>query len=218
MTRNVFRAMMAALVLLPVTLSAQGGVGRRAQQGPPPDGRGGPPDAQRIAQMLRNQLQLSDEQAGRLQESNRKFAPRRSALIAEERQVRGAMRDLLCSGDTTRSAEVARSLDQLADLQKRRMAMFDEEQRELAAFLTPYQRARFLGFQDVLQNQLRGGGGRGARGGGGPPDRARDAPAGPPPAERQQRNRPDGPPPGGRARGGPPPVPAGCGEVLPPPG
>ncbi|HKS05276.1 MAG TPA: hypothetical protein VJR92_03095 [Gemmatimonadaceae bacterium] len=211
--------MIAAVLLLPVTLGAQGGGGRRAQQ-QPPDGRGGPPDAARITQMLRNQLQLSDAQVSRLQESNRKFAPRRNDLMGEERQVRIGMRELLCSGDTTRAAEVARALDQLADLQKRRMAIFDEEQRDLATFLNPYQRARFLGFQDVVQNQLRGGGGgRGARGGGPPPDRLRDPAAGPPPGERQERIRPDGPPPGGRARGGgPPPIPAGCGEVIPPPG
>ena len=209
MTRLMQRALSVAMVaLIPMALGAQDSA-RRAQRIPSPQGRGGLPDAQRITQLLRTQLQLSDAQFGRLQESNRKFAPRRNALMAEERQVRVSMRDLLCSGDTTRSAEVSRALDQLTDLQRRRMAIFDEEQRELATFLNPYQRARFLGFQDVVQNQLRGGG-RGARGGGPPPGAPREG--------RGDRLRQEGPPPGGRARGGPPPIPAGCGEVIPPPG
>jgi hypothetical protein len=208
-----------ALILVPVLADAQGGAEQRRQQRPPPGAQQG----DRIRQLMRTQLQLSDAQTARLQESNRRFAERRRSLMDEERQVRLGMRELLCSTDTTRGAEVARALDQLTDLQKRRMAIFDEEQRDLATFLNPYQRARFLGFQDVVQNQVRGRAGRMGQGEG-----ARE---GPPPGGRGGRARlQQGPPPGGappggappmgpRGRGGPPPIPAGCGDVnVPPPG
>lgn len=213
----------AAAFLTLVTADAQaqnvrrgGGLPARGEQDA--QGRGVPP-AQRIRQILRNQLQLDEQQITRLQQTTTRFAERRRGLMAEERQTRVGMRDLLCSTDTTRGAEVARSLDQLSDIQKRRMQLFDEEQKELATFLNPYQRAKYIGAQERILGVLQGsdGGGRGGgRGRMGPP------PGGPPPGgaiqggERGARRQGQGPPPAEGMRGDGLPVPPGCGD--PPPG
>jgi hypothetical protein len=108
------------------------------------------------------------------------------------------MRNLLCSGDTTRGAELSRALDQMTDVQKRRLQLMEEQQKELSSFLTPYQRARFMGGREMIAGAM-GGGGRGGRGGrmGPPPDGQGRGQGGPPP---------DGPPMQGGRQGGPPDI------------
>jgi hypothetical protein len=161
---------------------------------------------QQLGRLLQRQLQLSDAQVPRLQELTRRYNERRRVLLDEERSVRMQMREVLCGTDSTRGGDISRWIDQMFDLERRRIDLRMEEQRELAAFLTPYQRARYLGTAELLAQQLGpGGGGRGQgalRGAGRP-----GVQGGPPPG------RPDmGPPPDGRA--GPPPLDA-CGNPLP---
>jgi len=195
---NSVRALLMALALAPSVLPAQ--VAGSAQvRSPQVGGRGREMAERQIGQLLREQLQLTDAQVARLQEVNRKFNPRRTALVQEERQVRLSMRDALCSEDRSNPAEVGRWIDQMLELEKRRIELRIEEQRELSGFLTPYQRARFLGTLEVVQRRFEGQGGPGGRGG--------------PPGERRGGGR-GGPPPQGR---GGPPVDA-CGNPMPPPG
>jgi Spy/CpxP family protein refolding chaperone len=166
----------ALLGVVPATLAAQRGGGRRNQIQQPPQGR--VPADQRIGQLMKNQLQLSDAQTERLQDLMGRFQERRQGLLRDEQQARMTIREALCGGDSTRGAEVAKSLDQVIDIEKRRVQMHEDEQRELAGFLTPYQRARFMGFEEQLGALLlgRGAGGRAGRQGQ-PPD---GPPNGPP--------------------------------------
>lgn len=198
MSRLMRLAAMLCVVVSPALLDAQRGGGR---------GRGQVPPDVLLGQLVRQQLQLTDTQASRLQETNNRFLSRRQALGAEEREVRVSMRDLLCSADTTRGPEMARLIDRWHELAARRLALQQEEQREMSAFLSPYQRARWLALEERVRartDQLLGG--RGGRGGpGGPGDRAGGG-GGPP----------DGPPPGGRGGrrgGGPPPMQDLCGPA-----
>jgi len=193
----------AATLLAPVLAAAQRGAGRANRLNGPP---GGMPPEQQIARMLNQRLELSDAQLPKMQETLRHFQARRSALGAEEVQMRRSMRDMICSGDTTRGAEMTKLLDQWYDVGRRRLQMQEEEQRELSAFLTPYQRAKYIGFEEqfsrVIEDRLAGRGGRGgAPGDGQDPRAARQGRAG-----RQQ----GGPPPDGvmmprGGRQGPPP-------------
>lgn len=193
--RKLLAMAIVSLTLVSANGSAQGGRGGRRQNPPGGDGgaRGGALPAQRIGEALAEVMQLNDQQRPRFAEVNRRFVDRERALMDEERIARTSMRNLLCSGDTTRGPELSKSLDQVLDIQKRRQQMMEDEQRELGAFLTPYQRARYLGSRELLMDRLgRGGGGRGGQGRMGPPPQGG---GGPPP---------DGPPPEGRGPGGPP--------------
>lgn len=200
MMTNSLRAMVLGMaVLMPVALEAQGGRPPGRGPGGPP---GGPPAGQatvmdrrvqeRMGEILRQQLGLTDAQAQRMQEMNRRLMDRRIALGDEERQVRMAIRREIMSGDTTRGAEVARLLERVQDVQRRRMELLQAEQQELSAFLTPYQRARYLAFEEFLHRRVeemrREQDGRGMRGG--PPGPPRGRGAGPPP--QQQRVPPPG--------------------------
>jgi Spy/CpxP family protein refolding chaperone len=197
----------AAIALAPATSDAQrGGRGNPLRGGGP--GQGMSPE-QRLLQILRDRLELTDAQVERFRETNLRFRERRLRLGMEERQTRGAMRDLICSGDTTRGADMARLLDQWQDVGRRRLDLESEEQKDLATFLSPYQRAKYIGFEEQLARLLDGRGG--GRGGPPPPDGFRDGRGG-----RGGRGG-DGPPAGGGpgGRGGPPPLisPDGCGSA-----
>jgi Spy/CpxP family protein refolding chaperone len=106
---------------------------------------------ERTAALVRRRLKLSDEQMSRLQAANQQLDRERVALVAEEGAARKALRAELLARDAANEQKVASLLDQLIRLQRQRVDMMANEQRELAKFLTPTQRAKYLG----LQNQLR---------------------------------------------------------------
>jgi Spy/CpxP family protein refolding chaperone len=103
---------------------------------------------ERLALAIQRGLQLDDAQAARLREVSARNAARRQVLHAEERASRRTLREELQRGESADQARVAASLDALFAAQRRRVALVEEEQRELATFLTPVQRARFLALQE----------------------------------------------------------------------
>jgi Spy/CpxP family protein refolding chaperone len=121
--------------------------------------------------LLRERVGLSDEQLRRLGPVNQRYDARRQALFREEREARQALRREL-SGEAADQNRVSGQIDQLFALQRRRLDLAAEEQRELAAFMTPSQRARYLALQEHLRRRTedvrrrrgtgppRGGGGR----------------------------------------------------------
>jgi Spy/CpxP family protein refolding chaperone len=122
------------------------------------DSMGGPQRAEleqrfreRMAAVVRRQLNLNTDQMTRLQSVDRTFDSQRMALAGREREVRRALREELMSRSTPDQTKVSGLLDQMLRVQRQRLDLVESEQHELAKFLTPVQRARYLG----LQNQLR---------------------------------------------------------------
>jgi Spy/CpxP family protein refolding chaperone len=126
----------------------------RAGGAQPPGHRGdGLPPRERLEQVVRARLGLTDEQARRLREVTGRFGRERHQLLVEERETRRALRAVLGEGPAARRAAVeeqgvAAAIDRLLALQQRRLTLVQEEQRELARFLRPSQRAEFLGMQE----------------------------------------------------------------------
>jgi Spy/CpxP family protein refolding chaperone len=154
-----------------------------AQGGPPPGPPGGPPPAgaragarglgaglggpddprraalerrlqERLVAIVRQRLNLTDEQVTRLQDVASKTEDERRALRRDELTARFAMRQELLAGDKANDAKVADLLEQLPRLERRRVDLMEREQRELAKFLTPVQRARYFGLQDELRRGM----------------------------------------------------------------
>ena len=157
---------------------------------------------ERITQVARQRLGLTDAQAEKLGQSNAKYADRRRTLMEQEREVRMTLRDEMIAGDSSRQRQIGELLDRTMKVQRQRVDLLEEEQRELATFLTPLQRASYFGLEEQLRQRMQqmradgragGFGGPGGRGG-------RMRPNGPPP----DGMGPDGPPPGGMARRRPP--------------
>ena len=108
----------------------------------------------RMAQMLRNQLGMNDEQIRRFQATNRRFEAQRVGLFTQEREVRGELRQLIESGDTTQHQRIGTLLDRTIQLQRQRIDLQEAEQKELATFLNPAQRARLYGIEEQLRRRM----------------------------------------------------------------
>jgi hypothetical protein len=143
----------------------------------------------RMAIVLRRQVGLNDEQITRLQAVNRRFEGQRRTLFEQERRVRGELRAALAA-DSAQDARVASLLDRTIQLQRERLDLLEAEQKELATFMSPTQRARLYGMEEQMRRRMqelrdaRPSDGQPRRGGppGGPPGGERPGAARRPPA------------------------------------
>jgi hypothetical protein len=108
----------------------------------------------RVLQVVQRTLGASDDQMRQLVEVNRKYEGERRALNQRDREARQSiraevLRDSLADEDT-----VSRMLDVLVDVQRQRLDVFVREQRDLAHFLTPVQRAKYATLQDRLRKKV----------------------------------------------------------------
>jgi Spy/CpxP family protein refolding chaperone len=120
---------------------------------------------QAFAGVVKRQLALTDDQSRQLDGVEARFEQQRVAMQRSERQARvslaAAMQDSSAGADQSR---VAQSMDQLVKAQHQRADLLEAEQKDLAAFLTPLQRARYLALREQLNRriqQLRQAGNRG---------------------------------------------------------
>ena len=186
------RSKLTALLILACssTLAAQGrdGLGP-AQQASPADSA--PIDRanleqqvrERIAKVMKERLAATDEQMLKLEATNRKYDEKRRILVDQERDIRMSLRDEMLRPDDARQPQVAALLDRVIKVQRQRVDIAEQEQNELAAFLTPLQRAKYFGLEQQVRQRmnqmrqalLRNGrgafGGRGGRMGRGQPQR-----------------------------------------------
>jgi hypothetical protein len=226
------RIVLSALLLVAATTVAGG---QRNPNRPVPQpqraARGQLPDSQgrnraalegqvldRITQMARRQLGLNDAQVEKLRKSNVQFADRRRVLMEQERDIRMSLRDEMISGDSSRQRQVGDLMDRMVKAQRQRIDLLEQEQKDLATFLTPMQRARYFGMEEQLRRRVEqmrqdGAGGPMRQGGGGRLGRGR--PGGPPNPDDMQMG---GPPQGGGMRLGGPPQGGGMGLGGPPAG
>jgi len=138
---------------------------------------------ERMAQVIKRQVGLNDDQMRRLGVTNRRFEGQQRELFVRERRTRMELRNELVLADSTRQAEVSRLLDQMLLIQKQRVELVEAEQRELATFMTPHQRAKYLGMQEQIRrrvDEMRQQGGNRGPGGGREPGAVR-----PPPGARR---------------------------------
>lgn len=119
---------------------------------PAPAGRGGGPGSraglERLSAVVQQRLQLTDEQTARLRETSLRYGEQRMALLRDEREARHIVRAEIARGDNADQSRVQGALDRLYASQQRRSALAAAEQRELAVFLTPTQRAQYAGMQE----------------------------------------------------------------------
>ena len=104
----------------------------------------------RIGTALKKNLNLTDDQFAKLQATNKRFEERRRLLVEQERDARMCMRDIMITGDTTNQARVSQALDRMLQVQRQRFELVEAEQKEVAGYLTPLQRARYLGMQEQM--------------------------------------------------------------------
>lgn len=156
------------LAALPVAASAQraqGSPGTSGQQAPGADRPNRPTTPaeraalesqleKRLADMVQRELSLTDEQMRRVAEVNRRIDTDRRAVLMRERRARTALRAELEGSGTPNDAKVSALLDEMLAVQQERVRLTSAEQRALSAFLTPVQRARYLGLQEGFRRRM----------------------------------------------------------------
>ena len=125
---------------------------------------------ERTGEVVKRRLQLTNDQMTKLQNTNRQFEQQRTSLLMKERDARRELRQQLTSSNADQN-RVAALLDQAMQIERQRLDLTQNEQRELAKFLTPVQRAKLFGLQNEMRRraqELRNGqpraGGGGMRG------------------------------------------------------
>lgn len=132
---------------------------------------------ERLAAVVQRELRTTPEQTQRLGIVSRRFEQQRRPLFQREMALRRELRQQLgAASPDDRLVESA--MRDLLQVQRRRIDLIEAEQRALAEFLTPVQRARYLALQENLRHRVEQRGREGRMRAGARP------PAGTPPGRR----------------------------------
>jgi periplasmic protein CpxP/Spy len=107
-----------------------------------------------FARLVRQRVGLTDQQMRALAPLARRHEQQRRSLQVEERQTRTSLGDLLRDSKPGDSTKVSELLQNLIDIQKRRIQLVEVEQRDLATVMTPVQRARYMALQEQVRRRL----------------------------------------------------------------
>lgn len=110
---------------------------------------------ERGEQLVRERLNLTPDQMGKLRDVNTRLSGRRQALTQQERTARLALRQELARGKGADQTRVSQLMAQGDALQQQRTQLRQDEQKELSAFLTPVQQAQYYGLQAQLRAKMR---------------------------------------------------------------
>ena len=145
MMKRMVRLTILALLLTGVAAHAQ-----QATAAPAPQGNRTALEQQfkeRTAKLVQQRLGLNDAQLGKLEQSNARYSPQLRQLAAQERDIRGQLRQEMMAGNSANQQHVSDLIDAALRLQRQRLGIVEAEQKELAGFLTPVQRARYIALQ-----------------------------------------------------------------------
>lgn len=97
----------------------------------------------RFAARVQRQLELTNDQASKLRATQQRFAPRRRALWERQRSLREALASQMRPGIAAEPDSVVKLMDQLRVGRTQLLALEEEEDRDMAGYLSPVQRAQF---------------------------------------------------------------------------
>lgn len=144
------RTLVAGALLIAAPLLGQGAEGRRDTAATAMEAR----VRQRVTALVKARLALTEDQMRQLAAVNSSFEAKRRELFARERTSRMAIRAELQRSQGADQNRVATALDDLFRLQRERLDLAEQEQRELAKFLQPSQRAQYAALQEQLRRRV----------------------------------------------------------------
>ena len=109
---------------------------------------------QRMAAVVKQRLGLTDDQVRQLAAVNASYEGRRRDLTASERDARVVIRGELKRGQLADQGRVDSALSNLFRVQRARIDLAEQEQRDLAKFMKPAQRAGYLALQEQLRRRV----------------------------------------------------------------
>lgn len=109
---------------------------------------------ERFSQRVQEELKLTPDQATKLRASQERFGPRRRALMRQQMERRRALEDQMQPGVAANADSVKRLMDAFQGGRSEMLKIEQEEDREMAAYLTPVQRARYQQMRGRLHERL----------------------------------------------------------------
>lgn len=109
---------------------------------------------QRLAAVAKQRLELTDDQMRQLAVVNASYEARRRTLMMQEREARVAVRGEIQRGKQADQKKVEGALAELFRVQHARIDLAEQEQRELAKFMQPSQRAGYLALQEQVRRRV----------------------------------------------------------------
>ncbi len=138
---------------------------------------------ERFSQHVQRELRLTPDQATKLRASQERFGSQRRALMRQQLERRRALEDQMQPGVAADADSVKRLMDGMQAGRAAMLKIEQDEDREMAGYLTPVQRARYQRMRELLmrrvsemREQRRGGGGRMGQGPRAHPERGRPGP------------------------------------------
>lgn len=110
---------------------------------------------ERFTARVKEDLGLTDPQAEKLSRVAREYFRKRRELEAEERRLRAGLAAELRPGVAGNRETVGRLTQQFLDLKVRYAQSYQEEARDLGAFLDPIQRAQYFILRERLLERVR---------------------------------------------------------------
>jgi len=108
---------------------------------------------QRLSERIQQELKLRPDQMGRLRATVGDYAGRRREIQARQRELRQALAEQLRPGIAAIPDSVGRITDELMTLRVNYAESFRAEQRDMAKYLDPVQRAKLMLLRDRLLNR-----------------------------------------------------------------
>jgi len=99
---------------------------------------------QAVARVVRQRLNLNDQQMQSLTRVDNKFDVQRRNLLRDERATRQNLKAAMADSVSPDQNKIAQYVDELTQEPHRRADLQAAEQKELSSFLTPMQRAQYL--------------------------------------------------------------------------
>jgi hypothetical protein len=109
---------------------------------------------QRLAAVVKQRLNLTDDQMRQLASVNASYEGRRRALMAQEHDARVVVRGELQRGKLADQQRVDSALTELFRVQRARIDLAEQEQRDLSKFMQPSQRAGYLALQEQVRRRV----------------------------------------------------------------
>jgi hypothetical protein len=109
---------------------------------------------QQLWRLTRQRVGLTEAQMRQLAPVNQQFESRRRQILREERETRLALRGAVLDSSAGDQTRVGAQIDRLLQLQRQRIDLVQEEQRELAKFMTPRQRAKYMALQEQVRRRV----------------------------------------------------------------
>lgn len=131
----------------------------------------------RLANLLKTQLGLTDDGMRQLSEVNQRFDAQRRDMNRREMMTRRSLRAEVLKHDSADAGRIEQLITEQFKIERERIDLTEAEQRELSKFLTPVQRARYLGVQEQIRREMDQMRGRGMQPLGEPPPGRRPPPS-----------------------------------------